>query len=644
MMSSIYIQSLFYAIVSYLVTYAIGHTLIAFLRIPAKHPFLKEFTKLCVGFYSIITLYSLYQTRGITINTGLILICLFLLYWLRKNNYLNTWNEAIKQTISFSFLPYLFFELIILLISFLYLYLKIKDPFVQQTYIVNGDFYSYGTVIEHLNKTGIEGFFFDWKSGIDPPRTLYHFGDHWYAAFYTWITGQNAFFTFYFQLFSHSLVVYFLGACALIEVFIQPKSKLFYFNAIAILVLCGLSFYIPRNTLFTRGDWWDTGLISQPKYLFPAIFVFYSFIFIRFQKIIPIILIALAVVIVCTVAAPAILISIGIYLLYLITFHKITLNNFIRYSLIILSVCIFLGIYTWWIHIINDKNTLPGTFPTHPVSFSGFYYFKTLINSFAGQVIKSLLSLLPYLLLFFIAMWKNIKNNFLLAALAVLFIIIHISSIVAYAIFSNLFDAVQLWTIVYVPLTCIVIFLMMGYLFSQDNLVVKILVIVLFIFSVKQAAIFTRGPGINEKFTSEVRKIYDGSTMVYFKAKEDFTSFFTKNINMYGPCGFLKMYYKEYNPICLTYFEIPKSETEVLRRTEDEYIANSSFYKFVQLQKINHQYTSIEQSQLDFIKKFNVRFAFTFPNSKLPKSVVPLVLSSVTDSTGKITLYTLKEI
>lgn len=598
MMSSVYIQSLFCTVAGYLLTYFFGHIIISFLRIPERYSFLKEFTKLCTGFYAIITVYSLIQTKGITINSGLILISLFSFYWLKKNNYLNPGNEAVKQIMSFTFLPYLLIQLLVLLLSFLYLFLKIKDPLVQQTYIVNGDFYSYGTVIEHLNKTGIEGFFFDWKSGIDPPRTLYHFGDHWYAAFYTWLTNQNAFFTFYFQLFSHTLVVYFLGACALIEVFIRPQNKLFYFYAITILITCGLSFYIPRTTLFTRGDWWDMGLISQPKYLFPAIFIFYSLILLRFQKIAPVILIALAVVITCTVAAPAILISIGIYLLYLVTFHKITLNNFIRYSLIILSGCIFLGVYTWSIHIINDKNTLPDTLPPHPISFSGFHYFKTLINSFAGQVIKSIMSLLPYLLLFFIVMRKKIRDNDLVG-LAILFFIIHISSIAAYAVFSNLFDAVQLWTIVYVPLTGIAFFLMMGYILAENNFIVKILVAVLIILSVKQAAIFSRGPKINEKFTSEVRNIYDGSTMVYFKSKDDFTTFFTKNINMYGPCGFLKMYYKEYNPVCLTYFEIPKSETEVLRRTEDEYIANAAFYKFVQLQKMHHQYISMEQSQLD---------------------------------------------
>lgn len=82
----------------------------------------------------------------------------------------------------------------------------------------------------------------------------------------------------------------------------------------------------------------------------------------------------------------------------------------------------------------------------------------------------------------------------------------------------------------------------------------------------------------------------------------------------------------------------------MLRSAEEEIIQNSVFYRFVQLQKINKQYISTEQSQMDFIKKFKVKYAVTYKNSTLPVFLQPSVKDSIKDESDGLVFYTLNPI
>lgn len=141
---------------------------------------------------------------------------------------------------------------------------------------------------------------------------------------------------------------------------------------------------------------------------------------------------------------------------------------------------------------------------------------------------------------------------------------------------------------------------------------------------------------------AQVFQKYDGSTSVFYKSGKDFTSVFSKNINVYIPNAFLIMKYKEFNPVCLSVFDIPMSKEKLLHDTEETIIRNSVFNRFIQVQKKNHEFVSVEQSQLDFIKKNKVKYAFTYLNSRLPDTIQSLVVTSATDSTNGITFYQLK--
>lgn len=642
-MEFISLYSFSYVIFSYLVTYFIGHIAVAFLKIPARYPFLNEFAKLVVSGFIIITVYSIYKTTGITINTGILFLGIFFFIWCKRLDYLRTLKDAYSAIFTKRFIPYLAVQIIFLLIIFGFLLSKIKNPATGEIHEVFSDFYNYSKNIQNLKKTGIEAILNDWYSGIPSNRALYHFGELWQAAFYSAITLQSPFLAFYFQLFSLYLVVFILGACALIEVFIHPSNKFFYLLSILILITCGISFYIPSDTFFTKGDWWNVSLTFQPKYFFPTIFVFCALILTKFNKIVPLQLVSIACILCCSVITPAVLIFTGFLLLYLFFSKRINFSRFVQFSLIPVFAVGFIGVYYLCINYLNNKHINDSHIASASTfSFTWFLYFKTAFNCFAGQLIKNAMSFIFYIvLLFFLIKAKNKNHNDLIQILVII-MLIHIASLLSYALFNNLLDAVQLWSNIYIPLAAIFGFITVIYLIYKGSNIQRLAAAMLLFLCYYQANIFYRFPIINQKYFNEVAKRYDGGTTVFYKSGDDFISFFSKNVNLYSPSAFLIMKYDEYNPVCLSVLDIPRSKEKVLYDGEAFIIRNSIFNKFIQVQKQHKKFVSSEQSQLDFIKDNNVKYAFTYPNATLPPNVRSMVQYSVTDSLRGVTFYQLQ--
>ncbi|HRH58566.1 MAG TPA: hypothetical protein PLS10_13020 [Chitinophagales bacterium] len=632
-----------YSTVSFIITYVIGHLLVSFVKIPSDKPFFTEFTKLSVGLVFIITAYSLLQTSGITINIGLILLSVFFIFYLKNNNHLRTLKDTVRQIISPQILPFLFLQLIILFIAAAYLFWRIKEPFNNQSYNTFNDFYFYETVIEYLNKVGVEGNVTDWYSTMPPVRDLYHFGELWYSAFYTLITGQNAFVGFYFIFFSHALVIYFLGACSIIEIYIKPVSKKTYLTAFIIFLTSGISLALPFETVFTKGDWWNAGLLFQPKYFFTALFVFYATILINNKNYLHyIVLIGLATILTCTVSAPAILLAIGCLLLTYTVSKKITITEMFKYSVPVLVILLFIGIYTLWIGHLNEYAHTTTKNPEHSVTI--IYYLKTAFNCFAGQLVKTFISFSIFLILIGLIFKFKVKPPQNYKEIVLLYVIINITAILSYAIFFNRVDAVQLWSIVYLPFSAVVGFFIIVYALTSGTRMIQISAIVTLFFCLNQTHPYTRFEIIDESFAAELKKIYKGGSVVYFKSKDDYNGFFSKSVNVAFPYQNLKREYKDYYPICLSVFEIPKSSEPLLLKGENQIIRSSVFYRYVQSEIKNKTFESVEKSQYNFMKAFSVKYAYTFEHTVLPEVLQPYVIQKITDAKRKISFYSFKEI
>ncbi|MFN8237997.1 MAG: hypothetical protein U0T77_07490 [Chitinophagales bacterium] len=644
-MESVFISNILLVLVSFLVTYGIGFVIVSFIRTPNGRPFFREFLILTTGLFSVITFFSLFKTGGITINAGIALLTICMGCWLHIHNYLKDTRTSIASIRSEIKFPLLLAQIGIVIAGYLFLLLKMYRPATGDLYQVYGDFYNYAKNIQHLNKTGIESYYSDWYSGAASARTLYHYGELWYGAFISQTFKQPPFIAFYFHVFSFCMVLYIAGAAAILEYFFPHKKNYYYLLTVCILLLCGLSFYIPRSTLFTRGDWWDNGLLFQPKYLFGALVTFYGILLSPSKKIIPLIFISMLCVLCCVVIAPAVFICLAVYIFLLFAVKETSFRDFIFHGIWMSGALILIGLYALWIQHLNQQTGLTNeTAYAVKDTLSLSYYFKTAFNCFAGQGIKSILSLFPYIALSLFVLFPNRERSRQHFRVILFLVVLHFSSILAYAIFFNRVDAVQLWTNIYVPLSAIVCFVLFVFSFTRGTSVIKLAAIMLVLLSIIQTGLFSRGTMIPQSSVHYLKNHYNGKAAVFFKSGDDFTSVFTKNINLYAPYPYLNIFYPDYNPVCLSIFDIPKSDQPILRATEEEIIQNSTFYKFIQLQKKHQQFISVEQSQLDFIRLHRIEFAFVYRHSKLPASLEPYVLQSWKDDMEGITSYRLKRI
>lgn len=639
------INSLWYCILSYFITYWAGHILLIPIKFPSKFQILKEFTKLSAGFFLIFTLYAIFKTNGITSCIGILILGVSLFVLLYKENRLQNfqWRHFLHEArLS---IKYIILQLLVLLIVYLFLLYKCYDPLANQDYHIYGDLYNYARNIIFIDHTGVESIYADAFNNFAVNRSLYHYGELWYAAFYYKLFSLAAFQALYFIAFPHILLFLVSGAAALIEVLIEVKNRTIYVFSFTILFITGISFFIPKTTLFTKGEWYDSGLFIQPKFVFSGIGIMYAVILIYLKKYYYVVLIAMSMILANIALAPSFFMAFSLGVLLLFLFKKINTKDFFGLSALILSTVLFIAVYGYAIMILNEKNnSLPSLYNNSIEQTTLAAYLKTAINCFAGQFIKSILSLSVYLIALYCIVKRVLISSEFKKVLYFL-LMLHICSILSYAIFhQTTVDAVQLWTFIYIPLSSVFCFLMMIFFLQDKNKIVVLPVLFFMAFSMHQSMLFERRHKIDTHFYKTIKSEYDGSNVVFFKAKETFTSVYSKNINQYAPIPYLLMTDKHYNPVCLSVFEIPLSSERILYDTEKVIIENSVFYRFVQLQKIKKQFVSIEQSQQDFIRRNKVKFAITYFDTPLPSFLQSKASFIAKDSTEGVSFYKIKEI
>lgn len=627
---------------SFLITYGIGQLLVSFIKIPKKFPFLIEFAKLTIGFYAIFTFYAILKTNGFTILLGLVPMGLLSIYWLKKKKYIVPINAYKDNFFSSLKLRYIAIGIFILLLGILYLYYSLYGIQVNTVRTINGDFFCYASFIENINNTNVESTHLDWYSGLPPIRNLYHWGELWFAAFFIKLFNQLSINGFYFFLFPFCWAVYYIGACSIIEIYSTNISKKKYIVAFFILFTSGIFFYFPSTTIFTRGDWWTNTFMYQPKYLVTSIFILYLIILSKFNKRYLIISIGMASIMANTAAAAAILLFFGMYILLIPLRREEKLKSILVISTPIFAALAFIALYSFIIKYTNNlypSEKLDFGFTTKPIPI--IYYIKTAFNCFVGQLIKSTLSVLPILICFYIFK-KNysIKIN---KELIVILITIHIASILAYSIlFGLMVDSIQLYSYIFVPMNAVCCFLIIQF-FIFSNSKPWLFVAIIFI-GLSMYQYFYRLPtnSIDQKPYTAILKIYKNNPIAIFKGEKDFSNLQEKGVDGYFPYPYLKFYLNNYNPVCLTTLDIPIDSNSSINliNTEKEFVLTSTFYRFIQKQKNENKFKSIEQSQLDLIKENNIHSVFVYKNAQLPLLIRKTVVDSVYDKNTGITFYT----
>ncbi|MBK9329839.1 MAG: hypothetical protein IPM95_11180 [Sphingobacteriales bacterium] len=370
-----------YTLLTFITTYIIGHLVYGLISGGSKSSTKSEFVKNAIGTVTIIVLYSTFKTKLITINIGFFL--LFLLYWWHNRPKLNTQFKIDGKIV--------LVQLLILTILYTFLYLLLFG-IKERPYIwLMIDHTLYATYIDKLNAIGVEGkesdLFFK-----EPVRNIYHFGELWYTAFFSWIYKHNTLQVLYFSVFPSFLTTIFVGGKALTEYYFKKNKSYQWIAPFSIIILSGIVFYFPKSVEFFSLSWGNDTILSCIKYSPLTILFIAAFFYIIDKNFYNAILIMLACTLINSATSPAVFIGLTVFICVLFCLKDIKIKDTLLAFIPILLIGLFIASYAILIGVLNKKNLSFDN--SYEANFSltdkltDLLYYKTFFNCMIGTLIK----------------------------------------------------------------------------------------------------------------------------------------------------------------------------------------------------------------------------------------------------------------
>ncbi len=638
-----FLNNIGYTFLTYLLTYVSGHLIFSLTSKDSKPSAQTEFIKNVLGACCIVILYSFFKTHLITINSGFVL--LFLFYFLYHRPVLKPVFRLDVKSIAIQLL------LLTILYTLLYFLLfGIKErPYIW----LMVDHTIYATYIDKLNIIGAEGI----QSNLffkEPLRNLYHYGELWYCAFFTALFRHNTLQVFYFAVFPNFLLMIVLGGKAIAEFFFEKSVWYHWGLAFLMFILAGIVFYFPSSIPFFSLSWGNDTILSNIKYAPITILLIWVFLCLFRKEYYNTVLLLLSVLLINTSTAPAILMALVLFIGALLLIKEISINTAYRLTLPIGFIVVFIAAYALFIGVLNKQ------FLSSDISFEKDFsvtsqlkdilYYKTLFNCTAGTMIKFALSTLPFFGLLLFGgklLWKKYLSVTLFA------IILTFTSALSYGIFHFDFDGTQFWTTVYIPLMAVFLFFILVSVNACVSSVSIKIYSVFLILLLLYPYIFSNKRGMNFKqYTASAHYLTDNIhadntreiAVFYPKSKPNHVAGYDKN--NYYPYNYIKLYINNYHPYCLSEFDTLLSEDPYISSYQQKYLKRSLFYRYVEKQKKQNTFVSIEHSQLDFIKEARVKYILTQAGATLPGLIMPFVEKEIKDTLSPSSmdmLYILKD-
>jgi hypothetical protein len=281
------------------------------------------------------------------------------------------------------------------------------------------------------------------------------------------------------------------------------------------------------------------------------------------------------------------------------------------------------------------------------------YILKHIITSF-HIIIKTPLEVIylyfPYIMIagFFLFGSKKIAGlGFLFKTLAFTFI----SSLFAWAITYEMENSVQLFSIIVIPFINIcIISLLIAYLYElRQNLkklsillLVTSLLIVTSMYNSYSLDFYILSHEFNqEKFSSayinSIKSIITYNPMnpvgIFIKAKSDYLNvYYDKNPNFSTLGNYLKFIKPGFNTVSLSVFDTPMDTVNPIYNKRDiQTIESSVFFKFVDKEKQSGKFKTIQQSQVDFIKAYHIKYCILSKNAVVSENMKEIISRTFTD-------------
>jgi len=607
----------FFTIVGYLLVYSVGHILHS-LFIPSTTTSLyTSLKKNIIGFITILCIYSIYKTNFHTINIGWIIIGIVLLLK-NKINFNYTFFKTSWNKIEYKYLCWQIFVLSVLFIHSFYLCKSFTTnnyylPFAN----IYKDPYYYTCIINNLVKIGIENQFYDQTIQINQSNvSLYHYGELWFTAFFVNIFKLRTLYVLSLISFSIYSTYCVLASMTLIQLLFSKINKIALVVAPLLLVIGGISFFYPTFTFIDATNV-DTGMFIMPKYPMLCLFILIQFIFIYKNNYLLFVLAVLSTLMVYTgliVPFGLAVLSILILLWYI---KEVIFSQIIEFG-IITSVFLFFTIGL--IFLLNKEPTIiiidNNLFNLKSVfSLDKFIFLLKFCIAYSIKFFLSLLIPLSILCLYiFISKHKlvfNKKNTLLF--IYILFLLF--SAILCCGVFLKLTDSFQFRTNIYTTVSALVVFIIIQYLILQQQKISFLFATLLIILSIYQTKPHVRiNSSFDNVFVRNVSMIYKGENVGRFIDNDKSHV----NILVYFPMEYMLHFTDDFYPIIINVFDEKKQENEYMIEANKIIISRTSFYKYYFKSIDKDSSKSIEQIEVDFIKKYNIKYLVYENKTQIP--------------------------
>ncbi len=655
----LFIKYYFLLALTLFLCYLVGYFVFKLIR--SKHILIKGFysslfVRLLCGLTAMIAVYSIVRSAGQTINMGLVLIISFLVIefiFLKKNKNLplelsilpENETETNRGNITGKLLP-LFIVSFILYSWFASIVLTGSDWVFS---IPNKDNIFYSNISLMLTQTGIENtcginnLINDAYSGINP----YHYFELWLNAGLSVVYCSPNLLSLYLLTYPMLNIIAVLGLFALLE----KISTVSLFQQMAVplfLFLGGLYFYLEKPSSV-----YVLNYIEAPLEYFGEKFsAYYPFLFLSVLLFINgYITIALASLLIL----PILSISVGmgtlggilLFSLTAVLTRQINKYEFIRICFYVFCLGGFIiFMYTYFGNTKLRYHEYGNVMETTDLTGWSFRSVKIFIAELLYRMkdifYRSLLLYLPFILLSTILLFsKGVKSHY--KNLSWLMLCCYFASLFGSATFYKMQNGWQLYTNVLCFVNVLFIVLALVFFFEKKSLtplnkkirsaILAITLIVLFSKAVYAYHIYDvqkeKNNSLSAEYLEKIRRIT-------FKEEEkaigvmlfEETEYKTLAIKGYPDHSFYLPFLSQYMG-CIDISILGDTLVRELRDNipmiEKKSIEISAFNQFVKSQQEKNNFVSIQQSQIDFIDQYNIKFIIASKNVLINQLIIERV-------------------
>ena len=607
------------------------------------------FASIFLGIVISVTIFSIFVTRFRTISLGFLLIFALLIPEMRRFPIVN--KMAVKDSF-FSLKKFAVFALVYFIFYLweaIFLFKAGSFPFV----LPHNDFIFSSNVSASLIKTGYENFFMEGNLYNPAYHFMipYHYFEIWVNSFIVFFTGANNLLTLMLCVFPIFYFAAWMGIVSLFEHFVKDVNWKEYLLSFLLLFLGGLIVELKQSEFFYNLH----ALAPLPmelatkKYAAFYVFIVAGLLLIINKKIVPCALIILSLSFVSITAFPAIFAGTILFILLNSFLKLMDKRTAVRLFFYLVIISAFIGL----VYFYFNKSPFGLVFTNQNTSITSkllsAQYLKTFFHVVAGSATETALLYLPFLVLGLLVLkrtgLKKWSKEYKIGLL--LFTAITASALFIWALLWEMSNAAGFYASSLCYLNILLIFLFIFYYKENypDFSPAKRLLLTGFIVliacrlclafyynwdkKVQQEALYS------DQYVNEIANEtgiknlnpYGVSLMDYNK----YNNLFSKNTFFIRLGQYLKLVSNLSLTTNINIITAPLPQDTLLQKQEEELIQLSVFHQFVEDQKKNNRFVSLDQSQLDFIDKYHIQYVIADQGVELSSLLQKRVRKEIAD-------------